>query len=81
VISAALEGIPSAGLLDEDSPHRFGRRCEEMPATVKLLGMRRAHQPKVSFVHQRSGLERVPRLLLRQSLRRKPAQLFIDQGQ
>src|SRR5262249_49387207 len=48
---------------------------------VPVLRLLRVHQPKVRFVDERGGLERLARLLLRHPLGRQLAQLVVDQRQ
>ena len=80
-LAAALLAAPGAGLLDHDAPHRLRRRREEMPAAVPTLRPLRPRHPQVRFMHQRRRLERLPRLLLRQPLRRQLPQLIVHQRQ
>jgi hypothetical protein len=55
-----------------------GRGVNEVTAILELL---LADEPQISFVDQRRGVERLPRLLVRQFSRREFAQLIVDQRQ
>src|SRR5262249_24899408 len=68
-IATALGRRTPARVLDEDSPHRFGRRGEELPfyspGPVHFL-----RKPQINLVHQSRRLERMtgslaPHLLIR----------------
>ena len=52
-----------------------------MAATLPVLSLLDINQPQVGFVDQRRGFERLSGLLLSESLRRKFAQLVLDQRQ
>ena len=58
-VAAALEAVPPPGVLNQDSPHGFGRSSEEMSASVPGPVGIDADQPQVRLVHQRRGLERL----------------------
>jgi hypothetical protein len=75
-----LESAPAAGILHEDLPHGLGGG-EEVAAAVPVLRLPGVHQPQVCLMHQGGGLERLPRLLLGQPLRRQLPQLVVDQRQ
>ena len=55
-----------ACIVDQDSPHCLSRRGEEMIPAVELLWLRHVDEPEVSFMDKRSGLQRLPRFLMRQ---------------
>ena len=75
-VTAALLAPAGTSAIDQDPPHRFSGGAEEVTAVRKLLV---AHQPQISFMHERCGVERLPRLFLHELLRRELAQLVIDQ--
>src|SRR5206468_967405 len=76
--AAVLEAGLAARGLDEDAAHGLGGGTEEVAAVFKVLI---AHQPQVSFVDQCRGVERLSRFLLRELLRRKFPELFVNQRQ
>ena len=65
-------------LLDEDPPHRLGRRAKEMSAVLPPL-LARPSEPKPGLVNQGGGLERLAGVFMRQLARRKLAQLRVHQ--
>ena len=69
------------GVINQNSPHGFGRRTKEMPAAVPVPGLIHVDQSQIRLVDQRRGLQRLPRPLLRQALGGQLAQLVIDQRQ
>src|SRR5678815_1036070 len=73
--ATALLAIFPARALDENSPH--GRRCrgEEMSS----IGKDSIAEAKPGLVHQRSCLERVPRLFPCHLRCRKASQFDVDQ--
>jgi hypothetical protein len=79
--AAPLDAAASAGAFDEDAAHGLGGGGEEVPAAVPRRRLVHVHQAKVRLMHQRRGLERLPRLLLGEPLPRQPAQLVVDQRQ
>jgi hypothetical protein len=81
VLAAGLEGSLMAGAFHDDAPHRLGRGGEEVATAVPALGRLRVHQPEISLVDEVGRLESLPRLFLRESLRRQPVELIIDQRQ
>src|SRR5262249_51935462 len=76
---------------DQDSPHRLGRRGEEMAATLParfsqprlatITASRFGDQSKISLMDQGCGLERLARLLVRQLLGGQFAKLVVHQRQ
>jgi len=54
---------------------------EEMAAAVPLLVGVPADESQIGFVDERRRLQRLPRLLLRESLRRQRAQFRVDERQ
>jgi hypothetical protein len=69
----------AAGAFDEDTAHRLGRRGEEVPATIPVLGLVNVYQPQIGLVDQSSGLEGLAGLLLSEPLGRELAEFIIDQ--
>src|SRR5215471_17483679 len=54
---------------------------EEMARPVPMLSLVRVHQADVGFMHQSSGVERLPRFLLGELSSCQLAQLLVDQRQ
>jgi len=77
-IAAALRGPLLPRPLNEDAAHGLGRGGEEVAAIVELPV---ADQAQVSFVNQGGGVERLPRLLVRELGCGKATQLVVDQRQ
>jgi hypothetical protein len=69
-----------ASPVNQDTPHRFGCRGEEMRA-VGEFRVFSADQPEPGFVDQGGGLESLTRGFIRHPAGRQFAQLVIDQGQ
>ena len=63
-LATTLFRLLAPSLIDENATHGLGRRGEKMSATVPMLGLRVVHQPQISLVHQRRGLQRLPRLFV-----------------
>ena len=59
-----LAGLLAAGLVHEDAAHGLGRRCEEVPPAVPVLGPLDIDQPQVGLVDQRGRLQGLARHLL-----------------
>src|SRR5438093_4737907 len=59
VASAMTFGVFPPGAVDQNAAHRLGRSAEEMLAILERGGLI-ANQAQPSFVHQRSGLQRLP---------------------
>ena len=78
--AAVAHGAPLPGSVDEDPPHRLGRRCKKMCAILKLRILMR-NEPQPSFMHERGWLESVSRRFIRHPPRSEPAQFFINQRQ
>ena len=74
-LPAAFEGASSPRLIDEDAPHRLGRRREEVPPPLEMLI---ADQFQIGLVNQRRGIERVAVSLVRQLCRRELTHLPVD---
>jgi hypothetical protein len=62
--------------LSTSATHRLGRGGEEMAATVPALHFIDVHEPEISFMNHRRSMQRLSRLLLHQSRRRKLAQRY-----
>lgn len=63
-VAAAFVGLPGAGVIDQDVPHRFRRERQEM-RPVRKLCLRSAEDPEVRLVDERGRLQRmVPALAL-----------------
>src|SRR5262249_34257904 len=90
-VAAALEAFLRARLLDQDAAHRFrggekkvatvGKRPRPGSASPVSILLPALHQPQVRFMDQGRGIERLPRLLVRELLGRQFAQLIVDQWQ
>src|SRR5262245_9359473 len=76
-----LDALLAAGIIHQDPPHGFGGRHEEMAAVVETVWVGWSNEPQVRFMHQRSRLKRLPRLLLSQLRRRQLPELLIHQWQ
>src|SRR5262249_36621026 len=68
----------SACVLNQNPPHRFRGRAEEMASPVPL-SVSASNQPHPGFVHQCGRLKSMARGLLRHLCSRKPAQLIVNQ--
>ena len=60
-LAAVFKPALVPGLLDQDSPHRFGGGGEEMAAAVPVLAsiVITADQPQICLMHQRRRLQRL----------------------
>ena len=79
-IAASFHGVFSAGVVNEDSTHRFGRGTEEMPSAAPSLTLI-PDQPQISFMDQGRCLQCLPRLFSRQLCGCEAAELSINQWQ
>ena len=77
-VATALEPLVLAGLLNEDSPHGLSHRGEELTSTIPTLRLLGIDEPDVGLMHQRRGLQRLPRLFFPQLLGGQLAQLVVD---
>ena len=77
-ISAAAQRRVPPGALDQDPPHRLGRRGEEV-ATAVPAGILGTDQPQVSLMHQGRRLERLPGRFPGEPLGGQPAELAVNQ--
>ena len=68
-------------LVNQDAPHRLGRRRKKMPAVVPLRAAVVADQAQIGFVDERRRLQGLAGLLLGQFLRCELPQLLLDQRQ
>ena len=75
---APLARTVAARVVNQNPAHDLCRDSKEMgsvlPVHVALID-----QPQIDLVHQRRGLERVPRPLAAKLSCRDPAQLFVDE--
>ena len=80
-VAAMFAAIPSPGVLNKDPPHGFRRGRKEMPAVVPKLRRRHsAHKPQISLVDQRRRLQRLARLLSRESRGSESTKPVVNQG-
>ena len=56
LLASVLEPLLLACSLHQDPPHGLGRRPEEMPPAVPVLGLLHVHQPHIRLVDQSRGL-------------------------
>jgi hypothetical protein len=68
-------------LLDENSPHRFSSRGEEVAAAVPLWSLLGVDKSNVDFMNEGRGLQRLTGLFPREFPRRKLPQFVVDQWQ
>lgn len=80
-VAAMLAASPTANSVNENTPHRLGRRSEEMPAPVPGLTRMTADQPQVGLVNQGSGIEGLPCSFAGNLLGGESAQFVIDKWQ
>jgi hypothetical protein len=80
LVAAMSRGASVAGLVNEDSPHGFCCRSEEVRAAIELR-IRVADQPEPGFVDERGGLQRLVGGFTGHFRRRQFAQFAIDQRQ
>jgi hypothetical protein len=73
-----LQPFPIPGMVDQDPSHRFRRRGEEVPPTVKMLV---PDQPQVSLVDECGGVERVAGGFRDHFRGGKLPQFVIDEGE
>ena len=79
--AAVLAAASSAGILDQDAPHRLGSRGEEVAATVPTHLRIVADQTQVGFVDQGGSVERLSGFFVRELVSGQSAQLVVDQRQ
>ena len=79
-IAAMAKGLAPTGVVNKNTPHRFGRRGKEMSLVVPI-GLVVAAQAEPGFVDQRRGLEGLAGSFSRHLLRSQSAQLVIYQRQ
>ena len=58
-----LAAGPATGVLNQDAPHRFGGRGEEVPSVIPVADLTSTRR-KIGLVNQRGGLKRLIGLLL-----------------
>ncbi len=79
--ATALEPFAIAGTIQQDPPHRLGRRREKVPATLPALALIRADDSQIGLMHERRRLESLTGLLVCQTPRRQPPELVVHQWQ
>ncbi len=77
---AALEAGLGAGVIDEDAAHGQGRGAEEMHAVVPTRVFL-VHQSQPRFMHERGGLQGLPRGFAGHAGGREVAQLVVNEGE
>jgi hypothetical protein len=60
-------------------PHRFRGGRKEVPAAVPCLSPWHINQPQIGLMHQRGGLQRLPRILMSEPGRSQLPQLLVNQ--
>ena len=55
-LTTMFQTLFSPGRLDQNPPHRFGRRGKEMTAVIPPCMIGGSHKPKIRFVNQGRGL-------------------------
>ena len=80
-VSAAFEPPAVPRAIDQDPPHGFRGRREEMPAVVPIPVPTCGDQPQIRLMHQPRGLQRIFRPFKRHPCRGQLSQLLIDQRQ
>lgn len=68
-------------MIEQNSPHRLGRRVKEAAPAVPVLLRLASHQPHLGLVDQRRRLQRLPRLLMGDLRRRQFPKFLIHQRQ
>ena len=63
-VASSLDPPLLAGLVDEDSSHRFGCGEKEMPPALPWPGLVSIHKPQIGLVNEGCGLESVTGRLL-----------------
>jgi hypothetical protein len=71
--------VLAAGVVDEDAAHGFGRRGEEVNASVPGLLRVGTDQLEIRLVDEGRGLEGVPGPLAGEASCGQPPQLVVDQ--
>lgn len=80
-LTAALLAAFSSRAFDKNATHGFGGGGKEMSAAVPLLWLVVANEPKISFMHERGCLQRLPRFFKNESLGGQLAQLVVHERQ
>ena len=80
-LAAAFVTALAARLVNEDSPHRFGSRPEEMGPAIPVRAGVVAHETQIRFVHECRGLKGLPGLFLRESAPRQASATVINERQ
>jgi hypothetical protein len=76
-----LDPSLAAGVLDQNPPHCFRRRGEEMPSVVPLWSLLDADQPQIGLMHQGGRLQSLAGVLAGHTDRRQFAEFLIHQRQ
>src|SRR5262249_37500506 len=79
--SAAFDASLASGVVNQDATHGLSGGSKEVAAAVPVLRFLTFYQAGIGFVNKSRGLERLPRLLLRQLLRRQLAKFIVDERQ
>ncbi len=80
-VSTMFGPLLAKGIIDENPSHRLRGRREEMRPRIPLLSLLHVDQPYVRFMHQRRGLERLPRPFLGHFLGGQLAEFVVHEGQ
>jgi hypothetical protein len=80
LFTASLVGDSGARIIDENTPHRFGRDCKEV-GTILVRDRVPAENAKVQLVHHGAGFERMIPTLPLQETRGDLAQLRVHRGE
>ena len=80
-LTTVLQPPFASGRLHQDAAHRLRRGRKEMRAILKIRLLVRLQQSQPRLMHERGGLQRMSRRLLRHPVRRKFSQLSINQRQ
>ena len=77
-LAALLVGALAPRVVDEHAPHD-ARRGAQVVGPVPPGNVLFSPEPQVGFVHERRGLQRVPRILGTHVMPCQAAELFVDQ--
>jgi hypothetical protein len=80
-VAAMFEAGLTPRIFHEDPTHGLGSSRKKVAPAVPFCRFVHGNQPKIGLVHQRRGLERLPRLLSSQFMSRQLAQFVVDQWQ
>ena len=81
--TAPFDGCFGTGTIDQDPPHRFGCRPKKVPRTIPFFrfAIGNVNQSPVSLVNKVGRLQRLSRLLQRQSRFGQSPQFFVNNRQ